>query len=466
MNYNKLLLLFFCLLCFREKAYAGSWSDSGNFNISWYTKTKSEFYISTAQELAGVAYLVNNGYTKFQNQSIILIDDIDLSGNSWSVIGCDEYNYFAGDFDGNNHTIKGVNISSESGKHDYGFWGYCVGASIRNLDLFGKLSVGKKSQEGTVGRVGGLVGYCKQSVISSCNCYMDVIATQSSTTSTSYNIYVGGLIGHAYYNVDISYCKHEGDVKLQFGSSSGDEEWYTGNNKTYLGGLIGGSYNSKVKYCENSSSILKVLAYGSRNSSSYSMTIGGCIGYTSDGIIESCTSRGKLSGYLKGSKIINISLGGICGNATGKIVNCYTPETDFFASSSGDNAILYYGGITSSSSSAYFKNNYSPSNLSIDTDLTKIYRYSGSTSYSSSRMRTDDFLDELNMYPFIEYGITVWGRDNDYPYIINPDNLNSIDSVFQDSYSNTGNIYSIYGQRLRTPQKGIVIINGKKVLIK
>ena len=39
------------------------WTDEGNYDISWYSADATEFTISTAQELAGLAYLVNNGST-------------------------------------------------------------------------------------------------------------------------------------------------------------------------------------------------------------------------------------------------------------------------------------------------------------------------------------------------------------------------------------------------------------------
>lgn len=462
---KKILLLLF-ILCINENLNADSWSDSGNYTISWYSKTKSEFYISTAQELAGVAYLVNNGYTKFQNQSIKLSNDINLSGKIWNVIGNDANNYFAGSFDGMNHTINGLNITEESGKHHFGLFGYAVGGSIRNLQLYGKINVEKEKNGGTVGCVGGLVGYCKGGNIAYCKCYVDVYGCQESTFTTSYKIYLGGIIGHAYDNVKISYCLHNGYVNFQFGSTSGDLEWYSDSNYTYVGGLIGYTYNCDVRYCENSSSIIKTYAYGSRNSSSYSMDIGGCIGYSSEGRIESCTSKGELYGFFKGSKIMNISLGGICGGASGKIVNCYTPETRYSASSSGTNAILYYGGITASSSSSMFTNNYSPSNINLVSDLTKVSKYFGSTSFSSNEMKTNNFLEELNFYPFLEYGKNVWSRDNDYPYITDLYISTDINTVLQNDHRKNGKIYSLSGQRINKPQKGVVIIDGKKFLVK
>ena len=52
------VVLFLCLL-WSNLAYSqsGSWLDQGNYDISWFDESKSTFYISTAKQLAGVAYL-------------------------------------------------------------------------------------------------------------------------------------------------------------------------------------------------------------------------------------------------------------------------------------------------------------------------------------------------------------------------------------------------------------------------
>lgn len=80
-----------------------SWQNGGNYSISWFKKNQSEFTITTNKELAGMAYLVNNGYTDFANKTIKLTADIDLTGKFW--IPCD---MFKGTFDGAGHTISGI----------------------------------------------------------------------------------------------------------------------------------------------------------------------------------------------------------------------------------------------------------------------------------------------------------------------------------------------------------------------
>ena len=100
------------------------------------------YVISTAAQLKGLADSVNDGtpysgtYFKFDN-------DIDFANHAWTPIGghCPIEDgipngpYFAGAFDGGNHTISGINISnpvSETGA--YGLFGYVKDGVIANLN--------------------------------------------------------------------------------------------------------------------------------------------------------------------------------------------------------------------------------------------------------------------------------------------------------------------------------------------
>lgn len=98
------VVLFLCLL-WSNQAYSqsGSWLDQGNYDISWFDDSKSTFYISTAKQLAGVAYLSNSQNYTFSDKSIILQNDIDLSKHYWKAIKT-----FSGVLDGKGHTINYV----------------------------------------------------------------------------------------------------------------------------------------------------------------------------------------------------------------------------------------------------------------------------------------------------------------------------------------------------------------------
>lgn len=57
-----------------------------NENTLWYNEEKSVFKINNAEELAGLAKLVNSG-NDFKNKVILLNSDIDLGGHAWIPIG-------------------------------------------------------------------------------------------------------------------------------------------------------------------------------------------------------------------------------------------------------------------------------------------------------------------------------------------------------------------------------------------
>jgi hypothetical protein len=62
------------------------WTDLGVYDTSWYTGG-GPYTISDADDLAGVAYLVNSGTTDFEGKTINLGGNIDLAGHYWYPIG-------------------------------------------------------------------------------------------------------------------------------------------------------------------------------------------------------------------------------------------------------------------------------------------------------------------------------------------------------------------------------------------
>ena len=118
------LLLALCLVmalvpmaAFAEGTSVDNWD--GSADTSWYTSAPdaSEYHISTAEQLAGLAQLVNTdpGTTNFAGKTFYLDNDIDLSRHEWISIGtiiggdCPEYS-FCGVFDGQGHVISNLTL--------------------------------------------------------------------------------------------------------------------------------------------------------------------------------------------------------------------------------------------------------------------------------------------------------------------------------------------------------------------
>lgn len=104
---------------------------SSHADISWYTAEGTEFTLTTPQQFAGLAKLVNSGKS-MKGVTIKLGNDVDFSAHRFDeVIGKNNDNPFSGIFDGANHTISGVMISDPT-LGFIGFFGQTNQAVIRN----------------------------------------------------------------------------------------------------------------------------------------------------------------------------------------------------------------------------------------------------------------------------------------------------------------------------------------------
>lgn len=75
------------IMLFPYNAYAASWLDTNNYDISWYVnETDTVYEINTAKQMAGLAHLVNNENKTFMGKNICINEDIDLTANTWETI--------------------------------------------------------------------------------------------------------------------------------------------------------------------------------------------------------------------------------------------------------------------------------------------------------------------------------------------------------------------------------------------
>lgn len=90
------------IMLFPYNAYAASWLDTNNYDISWYEdETYTEYEIKTAKQMAGLAHLVNNEKETFVGKKIWINDNIDLTANTWETIK----DIFEGTIDGSHRII-------------------------------------------------------------------------------------------------------------------------------------------------------------------------------------------------------------------------------------------------------------------------------------------------------------------------------------------------------------------------
>jgi hypothetical protein len=169
---------FFLVLCLPALLFAQ--------DIDWWDNSKAEFSISTAEQLKGVAKLVNDGTTNFMGKTISLSNDIVLT-EDFIPIGKDSISLirmFRGTFDGNGHSISGLSVENQ---RSAGLFGFAATVRIRNLTI--NASKIKASGSGRV-YAGVLAGFFYGAIIKNCYVTADSIVANGSDISLS-----GGLAG-------------------------------------------------------------------------------------------------------------------------------------------------------------------------------------------------------------------------------------------------------------------------------
>lgn len=183
------------------------------------------FLISNANGLQWISAQVNNknkdshveteqhnGYdsqnVSFSGQTIILADDIDMTGVNWTPIGYKlegnlSVNGFGGVFDGNGKTISNLTVSTDKG-NNAGLFGSTNRATIKNLTL-------KDVNINGHYKTGAIVGNGCNVKIEDCHVVGGTItATPWETKPGVYDDAnnVGGIVGYLNGQPDVSYVKN------------------------------------------------------------------------------------------------------------------------------------------------------------------------------------------------------------------------------------------------------------------
>lgn len=315
-----------------EKSYAASYAaryDNIKFNpislpakptesYDWYDKASGSVYeIATADDLWGLADLVETGEDSFAGKTVKLKNDIDLGGvtalgytirdNRWFPIGM--YNKFAGTLDGQGHSIKGVFIDERS-RNEVGLFSALERtATIKNLTVEGVINGGDY--------VGGIVGKNANARIENCSFKGEISA------GSEYG-YIGGIAGSG--SGTIIGCKTYGsmNVRLSFVSDS----LLNGASGGIIGYMTGPT--TVISSCENNMNIV-----------SNGLSLGGIAGQSMMmSKIENCINNGSVSGYKQ--------VGGVLGRLVvmggGTPVNACTNNGNVYASDEDAGGIV---GVTS-----------------------------------------------------------------------------------------------------------------------
>ena len=129
----------------------------GSADTSWYNSADAVFTLTNAEQLAGLAELVNEG-NDFEGKTVKLGTNVVLNCGSylswgieaptyrWTPIGnyTTEFFSFKGTFDGQGNTVWGMYVNTNGTSDRAGFFG-CIGGSAAIKDLYLKNSYVKAS---------------------------------------------------------------------------------------------------------------------------------------------------------------------------------------------------------------------------------------------------------------------------------------------------------------------------------
>ena len=308
-------LLLILALCFTLLPTAAFAADStaawdGTADTSWYTdhKTDTEYHFTTAEQLAGLAQLVNDktASVSFEGKTIYLDNDLDLSGSQWTPIGdgSNHERFFAGTFDGQHHKIMNLyhHYTGDELVRNGLFGVVSDGGTLKNLLV---IDADIASNDGSL-LAGILADWVNGGTVE--NCY-----TSGKIENNVGDKMVGGLIGQCTGSTQVKGCASDATVI----STESDED-----HVDTVGGLIGQWENSA-----DSSSITDCWFGGSVSCENIYSAVGGILGANFDenqpGVdIQNCLVATR---EIRCAEPGNITWIGAVVN--GQVTNCIWPDT-------------------------------------------------------------------------------------------------------------------------------------------
>lgn len=339
----------------------------------------SRTVITTVDELMQFAADVNAGAYDGKTDAVVSLEsDLDLSGKTWTSIGCAADNdanvphFFSGKFYGNGHTISNLDFSDAYGMieyESYGFFGYIENAEISGLTVQGSVNATGSRKYSDFGSI---VGASIKSTIR--DCVSDISFTNSDN-------YLYGSIGLCGFAMDSTFehCQSKGSISVTRTDNDGAS--------LNVGGIVGyAGGTSEIRYCFNTADI-EVRAN----------SIGGIAGSLGSGnpSITNCYSIGKLTVLGKPS-------GGNTGGIVGYIYGAPPIKSCYFA---GEIDLTKYGVTTPpykrlgglvgkvESGTPGFENNYYTATENVASCGTSTF--AAGTAESIDFMKTKEFYDKL-----------------------------------------------------------------------
>lgn len=357
------------------------------------------YLINNIEDLRNFRDDVNIGNT-YEGKYVELTADIDLTGEVWAPIGTsvyskeptdDDIKMFAGNFDGGNHTIKGLtsegyvpdSAETEDNEYSFGLFGCVYGSNISNIKLE-DVDVDGTTRENSDGNnvdgsgVAALVGYYmpvdgKTSIIENCHVLsgkvkasnnmggligfidsnsrmpeVDITIKDCSNAAdvTTEAREAGGIVGLIRSSrTSIEYISMRGNILFENCTNSGDIT-SLGSGAPSAGGILGRDGN------EDSWQKLNMVFDGCKNTGTITVTANGethaagiAAGFYSNGawlIVDNCKNTGDVVVKNPGNKVYAgglISYGGVV-----ELLNSTSSKAVKLGTENGN---TYIGGVAS-----------------------------------------------------------------------------------------------------------------------
>ena len=318
------------IFCVPMGVFAESAADvwDGSADTSWYTSAPdaSEYHISTAEQLAGLAQLVNAdpGTTNFAGKTFYLDNDLDLSGHEWISIGTvlggnhPEYS-FCGVFDGQGHVISNLyshesDIEGADESHNLlrnALFGSVYNGEVKNLGV-ANAEIWIDPKDDSAAGKGILVDWMGKSKIT--NCW----TSGSIYSGTKIEKNIGGIVGVTMQGCTISGCYSTATLTGNFTNSEG---YYPDPNNLppdTIGGIVGARFDGNL-------TVTDCWFDGKIVVNSLQAAVGGIVGYTDDqlgsGTVNNCMVTTTDMGVDKDGNTCWVAYA-----LSGTVENCYWPN--------------------------------------------------------------------------------------------------------------------------------------------
>lgn len=123
-----------------------NWFEEGRYDTDVYAATSSTLIVSDAADLAAVGKLMRDNPSTLTDKTVNIVKDIDMSAYTWVPMTYTNYNNTV-TFNGNGHTIKGLNVEGMTGTTSSS-WVYSS-AFIAQIGSFTDVTINDLTFEGT-----------------------------------------------------------------------------------------------------------------------------------------------------------------------------------------------------------------------------------------------------------------------------------------------------------------------------